>query len=331
MGCTGKRFFEYLFTILVVISLNFALPRLMPGDPFLYLSADNGEEIARFSPEQVEAYRQQYGLDQPWHIQYAASLFALVRGDLGYSIYYNNKVSTILVNRLPWTLLLVLAAVLISTVAGCLLGSISAAFRGRTLDRLLYPLMIVLAEIPAFLLGLVLLFFLAAGLRLFPLSGAMTHFADYSGYWEQIADIAHHAVLPVLTLTLVRTGSMFLLARNAMTTVLTRDYVRTARAKGLSPMRILIRHSLRNAMVPVVTRVFLSLGGLVGGAILVENVFAYPGLGHLMRESVLVHDYPVIQGIFLLVTFTVLSANFLADIVYRRLDPRIDESIEVQS
>lgn len=331
MGYPGKRFFDYLLTILMVVSLNFALPRLMPGDPFLYLSADHGGEIARFSTDQVEAYRQQYGLDRPWHIQYAASLFALVRGDLGYSIYYNNKVSTILASRLPWTLLLVLSAVLLSTLAGCLLGSISAAYRGRNLDRLLYPSMIVVAEIPAFLLGLVLLFFLAAGLRIFPLSGAMTHFAHYSGYWEQIVDIAHHAVLPVLTLTLVRTGSMYLLARNAMTTVLTRDYVRTARAKGLSPMRILMRHSLRNAMVPVVTRVFLSLGGLVGGAILVENVFAYPGLGLLMRESVLVHDYPVIQGIFLLVTLTVLSANFLADRVYRRLDPRIDESVEVQS
>jgi peptide/nickel transport system permease protein len=331
MGHPGKRFFDYLFTILVVVSLNFALPRLMPGDSFLYLSADHGEEIASFSSDQVDAYRRQYGLDRPWPVQYATSLFALVRGDLGYSIYYNNKVSTILLSRLPWTLLLVLSAVLFSTVAGCLLGSISAAFRGKTLDRLLYPLMVVVAEIPAFLLGLMLLFFLAAGLGLFPLSGAMTHFADHSGFWDQIMDIAHHAVLPVLTLTLVRTGSMYLLARNSITTVLTRDYVRTARAKGLSPMRILARHSLRNAMVPVVTRVFLSLGGLVGGAILVENVFAYPGLGRLMRESVLVHDYPMIQGIFLLVTFTVLSANFLADIIYRHLDPRIDQSTEVRS
>ncbi|MBU1567800.1 MAG: ABC transporter permease [Proteobacteria bacterium] len=325
-----RRFFDYLFTLFIVVSLNFALPRLMPGDPFLYLSGDHGEEIARFSTDQIDAYRHQYGLDKPWPAQYAASLFALLRGDLGYSIYYNKEVSTILLNRLPWTLLLVLSAVFFSTVIGCLLGSLSASFRGKALDRLLYPLMIAVAEIPAFLLGLMLLFFLAAGLRLFPLSGAMTHFAGTAGFWHTFVDIAHHAFLPVLTLTMVRTGAMYLLARNAMTTVLARDYVRTARAKGLSTARILARHSLRNAMVPIVTRVFLSLGGLVGGAILVENVFAYPGLGRLMRESVLVHDYPMIQGIFLLVTGAVLSANFLADCIYRRLDPRIGLSTEVQ-
>lgn len=325
-----RRFFDYLFTLFIVVSLNFALPRLMPGDPFLYLSADHGEEIARFSQVQVDAYRHQYGLDKPWPAQYAASLFALLRGDLGYSIYYNKEVSTILLNRLPWTLLLVLSAVFFSTIIGCLLGSLSASFRGKTLDRLLYPLMIAVSEIPAFLLGLMLLFFLAAGLKLFPLSGAMTYFADTAGFWHTFVDIAHHAFLPVLTLTLVRTGAMYLLARNAMTTVLARDYVRTARAKGLSTARILARHSLRNALVPIVTRVFLSLGGLVGGAILVENVFAYPGLGRLMRESVLVHDYPMIQGIFLLVTGAVLSANFLADFIYRRLDPRIGLSTKVQ-
>lgn len=330
-GQNHRRFFEYLCTIFIVVSLNFALPRLMPGDPFLYLSGDHDEEIARFSTEQIDAYRHQYGLDKPWPVQYAASLLGLIRGDLGYSIYYNKKVSSILLDRLPWTLLLVLSAVFFSTVIGCLLGSLSASFRGKTTDRLLYPLMIATAEIPAFLLGLLLLFFLAAGLRLFPLSGAMTHFADAAGLWHKGIDIAHHAFLPVLTLTLVRTGAMYLLARNAMTTVLARDYVRTARAKGLSTSRILVRHSLRNAMVPIATRVFLSLGSLVGGAILVENVFAYPGLGRLMRESVLVHDYPMIQGIFLLVTGAVLSANFLADCVCRYLDPRIGLSTGVRS
>lgn len=325
-----RRFFDYLFTLFIVVSLNFALPRLMPGDPFLYLSADHGEEITLFSTEQIDAYRHQYGLDKPWPMQYVASLLGLLRGDLGYSIYYNKEVSTILLNRLPWTLLLVLSAVFFSTIIGCLLGSLSASFRDKALDRLLYPLMIAVAEIPAFLLGLMLLFFLAAGLKLFPLSGAITHFAGSAGFWHTLVDVAHHAFLPVLTLTMVRTGAMYLLARNAMTTVLARDYVRTARAKGLSTARILARHSLRNALVPIVTRVFLSLGGLVGGAILVENVFAYPGLGRLMHESVLVHDYPMIQGIFLLVTGAVLSANFLADFICRRLDPRIGLSPEVQ-
>jgi peptide/nickel transport system permease protein len=322
----SKRLLEYLFTVAVIVTLNFALPRVMPGDPFLYLSADQDQEVAQFSAAQQDYYRRQYGLDRPLVQQYAAYLAALVRGDLGYSIYYNQGVTAVLVDRLPWTLLLVTAAVVLSTLAGCLLGSISAAFRGRALDRWLYPALIAVSEIPAFLLGLLLLFTLAAGWQLFPLSGAMTHFAVYASPWDRLADIARHAALPVLTLAIVRTGGLYLLARSSTATVLTRDYLRTARAKGLHPLRILTRHTLRNAMLPIVTRVFLSLGGLVGGAILVENVFAYPGLGHLMRESVLVHDYPMIQGIFLLVTLSVLTANYLADRVYGRLDPRIRET-----
>jgi len=325
------NFSEYFLTFLVVLTLNFILPRVMPGDPFLFLSSDVGEEIARFSPDQEEAYRRQYGLDRPWPEQYGIYLLRLLHGDLGYSIYYNQEVTAILLARLPWTLLLVLSAVFFSTILGCLLGSLSAAYRDRPPDKVLYPLMITISEIPPFLLGLVLLFVLAAGMKLFPLSGAMTHFAKHNNTWETIVDIAHHAALPILTLTLVRTGAMYLLARNAMTTVLTRDYIRTARAKGLSAPRILARHSLRNAMIPVITRVFLSLGGLVGGAILVENVFAYPGLGRLMREAVLVHDYPMIQGIFLMVTLFVLLANGAADLVYRRLDPRIAEHRRIPS
>jgi peptide/nickel transport system permease protein len=185
--------------------------------------------------------------------------------------------------------------------------------------------LILLSEVPAFLLGLVLLFTFAAGLGLFPLSGAITHFANYSSWWEKLLDILHHAFLPVMALTIARLGGMYLLSRNSMTTVLEKDYLRTAWAKGLPQKRIIFRHALRNAMLPIVTRVFLSLGSLVGGAILVENVFAYPGLGHLMREAVMVHDYPLVQGIFLVVTICVLLANFLADLVYRKLDPRIGD------
>jgi peptide/nickel transport system permease protein len=325
------RLFEYLFTLLVVLTLNFLLPRMMPGDPFLFLSSESGEEVARFTPAQEEMYRHQYGLDRPWPVQYAAYLGGLLRGDLGYSIYYNQDVTKILMARLPWTLFLVLSAVFLSTFAGCLLGGVSASCRNTALDRLLYPFMIALTEVPSFLLGLVLLFVFAAGMKLFPLSGAMTHFAGDASTADRIIDIARHAVLPIATLTLVRTGAMYLLARNSMTTVLAKDYIRTARAKGLGPLRILARHSLRNAMVPVITRVFLGLGGLVGGAILVENVFAYPGLGLLMRESVMVHDYPMIQGIFLLVTVIVLVANLLADFIYRRLDPRIAATFREQT
>ncbi|SFR01335.1 ABC transporter permease [Desulfoscipio geothermicus] len=321
------RLAEYFFTVWVIVTLNFLLPRAMPGDPFLYLSSDVGEEVI-FSEEQRQYYLAYYGLDRPVGGQYLSYMSELLRGNLGHSLYYNEPVSHIILRRLAWTFFLVIAAVILSTFIGTVLGSISAWYREKWLDKFLFFNLIIMSEIPAFLLGLVLLFSFAAGLGLFPLSGAMTHFAGYENWWEKVLDILHHAFLPVIALTIARTGGMYLLSRNSVITVLEKDYLRTARAKGLSEKRVIFRHVLRNAMLPIVTRVFLSLGSLVGGAILVENVFAYPGLGHLMREAVMVRDYPLIQGIFLVVTICVLLANFIADFIYGKLDPRVNDYSE---
>lgn len=319
-----NKVMEYLVTVWIIATLNFMLPRMMPGDPFVFISGQEGEDIARFSESQRQYYLDQYGFDRPLAVQYGQYMLSLAKGNLGYSIYYNEAVTSILMRRLPWTFFLVTAAVFLSTLIGTILGGISARYRHHWIDRLFFIGLIVVSEIPAFLLGLVLLFIFAASSKLLPLSGAMTHFAIQATLWQQIVDVAQHAVLPVATLTIVRIGGIYLLSRNTIITVMTRDYLRTAQAKGLGPLRIFSRHVLRNAMLPIVTRVFLSLGALVGGAILVENVFNYPGLGRLMREAVMVHDYPLIQGIFLLVTLAVLSANFLADLLYKRLDPRVE-------
>jgi peptide/nickel transport system permease protein len=319
-----KKLLEYFVTILVIASLNFMLPRMMPGDPFLFVSGQEGEDIGRFSEAQQHYYIDQYGFDRPLFVQYGRYLKGLATGDLGYSIYFNDAVSIILLKRMPWTVFLVISAVILSTIAGTILGGISARFRHHWGDRLLFTGFIIISEIPAFLLGLVLLFVFAAHMRWFPLSGAMTHFANHTTLWQTVKDISLHAALPVATLAIIRTGGIYLLARNSIITVLAKDYLRTANAKGLKRLRIFFRHALRNAMLPIVTRVFLSLGTLIGGAILVENVFNYPGLGRLMREAVMVHDYPLIQGIFLLVSLTVLTANLMADSVYKKLDPRVD-------
>ena len=318
-----KSLWEYGVVIWVIITLNFFLPRAMPGDPFLIISGENDEEIAQFSDEQRAYYRELYGLDKPLPIQYGSYLFSLMRLDLGQSLYFNAPVSSLIVERLPWSLLLVGASIILSTTLGLLLGGVAALFRGLWIDTSLYFSLIVISEIPAFLLALMLLFLFSATLEWFPLSGAMTHFMEFDGVGARFIDIARHAVLPVISLTIVRMGGMFLLARNSMIRVLSKDYIRTAEAKGLSRVRILTAHIMRNAMLPVATRFFLSLGGFVGGAILVETVFSYPGLGYLMREAVLVQDYPLIQGIFLLVTVAVLLANFVADQIYPKLDPRI--------
>ncbi len=296
---------------------------MMPGDPFLHVSADEGEDLATFSQAQRAYYQKQYQMDRPLWVQYGSYLCRLAQGDLGYSIYYNDSVAAILLRRLPWTLILVVVTLFAGTILGCVIGGISACFRNTWVDRVLFLTMMAWAEMPAFLMGVIFLFFFAAHLNLFPLAGGMTAFAAEQNWGAKAADLAWHAFLPMLTMTLSRTPALYLLARSSMVTVMTKDYLRTARAKGLGKMRIFWRHALRNASLPIVTRLFMGLGGLLGSAILVENLFSYPGVGLLMREAVIVHDYPLIQGVFLLVTVSVLSANFGADRIYRWLDPRI--------
>lgn len=319
------KLFEYIFTIWVIITLNFILPRVIPGDPFLVMtSQEQGEVVIRMTEEQMEYYRNLYGLNQPMHKQYVSYIFKLFKGDLGYSFCFNQYVSKIITNRLFWTFFIVLAAMILNTVISVFLGAISALYRDGPVDKSLYFSLIFISELPAFLLGLLLLLTFSAYLQIFPLSGAMTHFVEFNSWWEKALNIMHHAFLPVVSLTIAHLGGMYLLSRNSVITVLQKDYLTTARAKGLSNIRIMFRHVLRNALLPIVTRVFLRLGSLVGGAVLVENVFSYPGLGLLMREAVEARDYPLIQGIFLVVALFVLSANFVADLLYKKLDPRVN-------
>lgn len=316
------RVIEYLLTFLVIISINFALPRMMPGDPFLHYSGATDEVVSFYSKEQIQYFREYYGLDRPVHEQYLTYLKELAAGDLGFSYYYKDHVSAIILRRLPWTMFLVISAMGLSIFLGTILGSYSSWHRNKWQDNALYTALIVFSEIPAFLVGLALLIWLGAGLGLFPLAGAVTHFASYNNAWEKALDILHHAALPVFTLTLARTGGIYLLVRNSLSTVLTKDYMRTARAKGLKELRIRYVHALRNALMPLFTRVAIQLGALLGGAILAENVFSYPGIGVLMRSAVVVRDYPLIQGIFLVLAIGVMSANMLADLTYKYLDPR---------
>ncbi len=314
---------EYFVTFFVVITLNFFIPRLMPGDPFTFLSSSEGQITITYSEEQIAKYKAYYGLDKPMAVQYASYISNLLKGNAGYSIYYNDSVINVIGKRMLWTVSIVIGAILISGLIGTALGSVSAWHRNGLPDKGLYSFMIVISEIPAFLVGIIFLFILAAKLGLFPLSGGMKTFASYGSFAGQLADILHHAFLPVLTLSTVRLGEFYLLSRNSMISVLTKEYMTTARAKGLCKKRIVFRHALKNAMLPIVTRVFLSLGAVFGGAILVENVFNYPGIGLLMREAVMVRDYVLIQGIFLFVAGMVLTMNLLADIIYGRLDPRV--------
>ena len=314
---------HYIWVLIVIICMNFFLPRLMPGDPFLYLSVEDGNVSSTFSAGQIEYYKAYYGLDKPLHIQFFSYLKNLLKADLGTSLYYNTRVVEMVFTRLPWTLLIVLTSLSVSALIGTILGMVSSWLRHTTFDRILYTSMVIISEIPPFLQGLLLLFIFAARLKLFPLSGGMTVFADHSSVWAQMGDIIHHMALPVATLVLARMGGFYLMARSSMLTVLSKDYIQTAVGKGLTKRRIIWRHALRNALPPIIVQFFMSMGHLFGGAVLIENVFDYPGVGQLMREAVLNRDYTLVQGIFLMIVLLVLTMNGIAELLNRKLDPRV--------
>ena len=297
---------------------------MMPGDPFSTTSADEvGEDIIVMTEEQHLYYINYYGLDRPLPEQFLAYMKNLMTGNLGRSIYYKMPVSDVIVLHLPWTILIVVSATVISTISGVVLGTISAKNRKKGSDRIMMTGMIAFAEIPSFLLGLILLLIFSVYLRLFPLAGAVTPFANYNGLAEQIMDISYHAFLPVLTLSLSQLTGVYLLTRNTLITVTTKDYIRTARAKGLGEKKVWIRHALRNALLPVVTRTGFTIGIMMGGVVLVENVFSYPGIGMTLRSAVVGRDYPLIQGILLVIAVSILICNLLVDKIYGKLDPRV--------
>ncbi|WP_420544267.1 ABC transporter permease [Tepidanaerobacter acetatoxydans] len=318
-----QKVLKYFVTFFCIITLNFFLPRIMPGDPFYFLSSEQGEVTVTYSQEEIDRFKAYYGLDKPVLAQYGSYLNGIIKGDLGYSIYFGSDVKTIIKNRIPWSVSLVLLSVIIGGGVGTLLGCLSAWYRGNASDKILYSIMVVISEIPAFLIGIFFLFYLAARQGIFPLSGGAKPFADYASWADAVLDILYHGFLPTLTLSVVQMGGFYLIARNSMITVMSKDYIITAKAKGLSTGRILFCHALSNAALPIATQAFYSLGQAVGGTLLVENVFKYPGLGSLMRQAVMVRDYPLIQGIFLTVTFFVLIMNAAVDILYKKLDPRI--------
>lgn len=314
-----ERAGQYVLVLIAAISLNFFLPRAMPGSPLQFLA---GEDVALLPAEDRQALLARTGLDQPLTVQYGKYVASLARGDLGYSYQANKPVLTMLLERLPWTLLLTGSALLLSTVFGVIVGALAAWRRNGWLDHLTLTSSILLDSLPSFWLGMMLVALFAVQWPLFPVFGAQTPWSNLTG-WANVVDIAKHLVLPVVTLTLVSLSGTFLVMRYAMLSVLGEDYIRTARAKGVSERQVLYKHALRNASMPVFTVFMLNLGTLVGGAVVIETVFAFPGLGRMLFEAASNRDYPLLQGAFLMVTLSILAGNILADVVYPLLDPRV--------
>lgn len=317
-----RRVGFYLIAAWASFTLNFFLPRLMPGDPAAtIMSRYRGQA----QPEQIEAMRKAFGLsDGPLHEQYLTYLSHALRGDFGISISsFPAPVLQVIATSLQWTLLLGLVSTILGFALGSLLGVFGAWRRGGLADSVLPPLLLFIGSFPYFWLASLALFFLSFKWGLFPLRHAYADYLTPNWSWEFISSVLRHLVLPAGTILLVSIGGWMLGMRNTMISVLAEDYITMAEAKGLPQGRIMFAYAARNALLPNVTAVGMALGFVISGALVTETVFAYPGLGYQLLTAVRNLDYPLMQGIFLMITLSVLAANLIVDILYVRLDPRV--------
>lgn len=314
----------YLGTLWLVLTVNFLLPRAMPGDPLDALQDPaSGSFLSDTATRgRVLAY---YGLERPLWEQYVRYLGSLAVGDLGWSIRLNTPVRDLIGIRLPWTLLLVVPSLVVATLVSALAGVEAGWARGSTLDRTLVVTFTLVRAVPVFVLGVFAIALFSVQLGWLPLAGATTPFRRYEGVLDQAIDVFQHWLLPAAVLTLETMTARFLLLRNSMIGVVNEGYIVVARAKGLSERALKYRHALRNALLPSITALGAQVGFAVSGAVFIETLFAYPGMGRLLAEAVSARDYPVLQGGFLVAAVAVLLANASVDLLYGLLDPRTRE------
>jgi len=320
-----QRLGFYLLAAWAALTLNFFLPRLMPGDPATALFARFRGQLR---PESMQAMREAFGLTQaPIWQQYLTYLGHALRGDFGVSVaYFPAPVSSIIGTGLLWTMFLAGTAVVVSFVVGTLLGVAAAWWRGGWMDTLLPPSLALLGAFPYFWLAMVALYVLGFQLGWFPLGHAYGDDVTPGLNGPFVASVLRHAALPMGTVVVATLGGWMLSMRNTMVSVLGSDYVNLARAKGLPSSRVVLRYAARNALLPSVTGFGMALGFVLGGSLLTEIIFSYPGQGYLLLQAVQSQDYPLMQGIFLVITLAVLGANWLVDIAYLWLDPRTREA-----
>jgi peptide/nickel transport system permease protein len=310
-----KRVVFALLTVFVALTINFALFRLAPGS-----AVTNLARVPHATPETRLAIKRQFGLDKSKWQQYWIYLGQLFRGNLGVSFANSQPVAKNLRSAVVNTIPMVLIGTVFAILLGTLTGVIAAWRRGTKVEGASVTTALAFYSMPTHWLGLMLVILFAGTL---PTGGMSNEFLLNPSFFTHLKDLAEHVALPSLTLGLVLYGEYTLIVRSAMLETLGEDYVLTARAKGLRPGAILRRHALRNAMLPIVTLVALSLGYIVAGAILVETVFSWPGVGRAVYDAVLQRDYPMLQGAFLLLTVSVVFFNLVADLLYFKLDPRI--------
>lgn len=317
-----RRLGFYLAALLVALTINFFLPRLLPGDPAAIIL---GTSAGKLSPGDLQRVREALGLsDAPLIQQFVTYISHLVRGDFGLSYtYFPAPVTKVIATGLGWTLLLGTISLLLAFVLGNLLGIYGSWRRGGAVDTVAPPLLIFIGSFPAFFLALALLYIFGVKLDLLPISHAYNTRLEQGFNLPFLLSVGQHLILPVVTIVLISIGGWALGMRNVMVGVLADDYVTMAEAKGLKQNRIMFKYGARNALLPGITGFGIALGAVLSGQILIETVFSYPGLGFLLLNSVNGRDYPLMQGLFLMITIAILVVNFIVDIFYTRLDPRV--------
>jgi peptide/nickel transport system permease protein len=315
----ASKFLQMLFVLWAVATILFFIFRLMPGNPLVaYIDPT-------FTAEQQQDLLRRFGLDRPLYEQYFIYLGNLLQGDLGESFFYRESVTSLIWSVFPNTIVLTFVSLLLAYIIGVILGAVLAWKRGTWLESISIPLVLTTRAAPEFWLGMILLAIFSFSLGWFPAGGAASAGAEYTSEIARFFswDFLRHLFLPALTLTIYLHGLPLLLMRSNMLEVMQEDFVTMARMKGLSTWSIMLKHAARNALLPVVTAFALGIGYSIGGNVVVETVFSWPGLGRLLVRAVSASDYPVAQGAFLIIAAVMVIMNFIADLLYSVLDPRV--------
>jgi peptide/nickel transport system permease protein len=316
-GFAGRRLLRGIVTVWFAVTITFLLLRLLPGNPALAVASPDMPAALR------TAMLREYGLNQPLAVQYIKYLGQLLHGNLGVSFADNENVTTVLGQELPWTLLLMGSSLVLTLLIGIPLGVAAARRPGGALDRGLQVMSVASGSLFVPSVGILLLYVFGVWLRWLPIGGAYTD-GVYGNAWY--LSVVQHLVLPAFSLVLVQIGGYVFTLRSTLIGALREDYADLARSKGARERSVVWKHALRNALLPVTTLVGLQLGFLVGGAVLTETIYAYPGIARGIYTAVTQQDYPVLQGAFLLLAISVVAANFLTDLAYGLLDPRVQRS-----
>ena len=316
----GKRLFWAAVLLVLVLCLNFFLIRLAPGDPAVTIAGEMGGA----SPELLASIREQYGLNQSLFNQFVAYFGKVLHGDLGYSYFFNLPVMELIQDRLPATLLLVVTAVCAAVLIGVCLGVQAGRRPNSWTSHLVTIVALIGFSAPAFWTGMMLLILFASWIPILPVSGMTTIGAGYTGF-AYVLDVAPLLTLPVVTLAILYIAQYSRMERASMIDILGTDYIRTARAKGLLESGVIVKHALKNAMLPVVTMMALQVSSMLSGAVLTESVFGVPGIGRLAVNAIETRDMPLLQGTVIFTTILIIVGNLVADLLYNVLDPRIRE------